>query len=218
MSPAFAEVTTFCTAKLPFVMVPVLSMMIALTFFRASMESPPLKSIPYLDAAPIPEKNASGTLITSAQGQLITRNVIAVVIHSLQFPVISDGTIAVSTASITTIGVYTLANLVMNLSILGFPAAAFSTESRILVTIDSDSGFSTFIFRTPCWLMQPEMTFVPGAALTGTGSPVTGDVSKRLSPSTTIPSRGILSPGRTRSISPTLAFSDGMTWICSPPS
>ena len=61
--------------------------------------------MPSLDAAPMPEKNASGTLITSAQGQLITRNVIAVVIHSLQLPVTIEGIIAVRTARPTTIGV-----------------------------------------------------------------------------------------------------------------
>ena len=205
-----------CTTKFPLVIVPVLSITTALTFLSASMESPPLNSIPSFEAAPIPEKNASGTLITSAQGQLITRKVIAVSIQKLQFPLTTEGMIAVISASITTIGVYILANFVMNLSILGFPAAAFSTESRMRVTMDSERGFSTLILISPCSLTQPEMTSVPGCADTGTGSPVTGEVSIRLSPSVITPSRGILSPGRTSRISPTPAFSAGIVCTWSP--
>ena len=68
---------TRVTVKLPFVRVPVLSKAIALTLPSASIESPPLKRIPSFDDAPIPEKYASGTLSTSAHGQLITRKVSA---------------------------------------------------------------------------------------------------------------------------------------------
>ena len=39
------------------------------------MATPPLNRIFFLDAAPIPAKNASGTESTRAQGQLITRKV-----------------------------------------------------------------------------------------------------------------------------------------------
>ena len=128
------NVDILSTTNTPLVIVPVLSITTAFMFLRASMARPPLKRIPSLEAAPMPEKNASGTLITSAQGQLITRKVMAVLIQSAQSPVMRDGITAVSTARATTIGVYTFANLVMNLSILGLPAAAFSTESRIRVT------------------------------------------------------------------------------------
>ena len=140
----------------------------------------------------------------------------AVVIHSPQSPVIREGMIAVSTARITTIGVYIFANFVMNLSIFGLPAAAFSTESRILVTMDSERGFVTSIFSRPCSLTQPEMTSVPAIAVTGTGSPVTGEVSIRLSPSVTMPSSGIRSPGRTCRISPIWASSAGIFSMSSP--
>ena len=40
--------------------------------------------MPSLLAPPSPAKNESGMLITSAQGQLITRNVRALYIHSFQ--------------------------------------------------------------------------------------------------------------------------------------
>ncbi len=53
-------------------------MITAFTWDMASRETPPLNKIPRLEPAPIPEKNASGTLKTSAQGQLMTKNVSAV--------------------------------------------------------------------------------------------------------------------------------------------
>ena len=50
-----------------------------------------------------------------------------------------------------------LENLVIKRSIFGLLAAAFSTESRIRVTIDSDNGFSTRIFSCPEVFTQPEV-------------------------------------------------------------
>ena len=69
---------TLCTWNSPLVMVPVLSITTAFTFFRASMATPPLKRMPFLEPAPMPEKKARGTLSTRAQGQLMTRKVMAV--------------------------------------------------------------------------------------------------------------------------------------------
>ena len=46
----------FCKTKLPLVIVPVLSITTALTFFKASIAKPLLKRIPCLEPAPIPEK------------------------------------------------------------------------------------------------------------------------------------------------------------------
>ena len=42
------------------------------------MTVPPLKRMPSFDAAPMPAKKESGTEMTSAQGQLMTRKVRAV--------------------------------------------------------------------------------------------------------------------------------------------
>ena len=42
----------------------------------------PFTKIPFLEAQPIPPKKLSGIEITSAQGQLMTRKVSALVIHS----------------------------------------------------------------------------------------------------------------------------------------
>ena len=95
-------------------------------------------------------------------------------------------------------------------------AAAFSTESRILLTMDSSNGFSTLIFSKPEVFTQPESTSVPTSTFIGTGSPVTAEVSKRLSPSTTMPSNGILSPALTSSTSPGFASFAGITLTSSP--
>lgn len=96
---------------------------------NVSSAAPPLNKIPILDPAPIPEKNARGTLNTRAQGQLITRKVKAVYIQCDQFLVTKEGMIAVARARSTTNGVYTREKRVIKRSIFGLLAAAFSTES-----------------------------------------------------------------------------------------
>ena len=60
----------------------------------------------------------------------------------------------------------------------------------------------------PVPLMVPPVTRSPGAFSTGIGSPVTIDSSTALCPSTTTPSTGTFSPGRTRRTSPTLDVGD----------
>ena len=64
---------TDSTLKFPSVIVPVLSITIALISASISSAAPPLNKIPLLEPAPIPAKNASGTLNTSAHGQLIIK-------------------------------------------------------------------------------------------------------------------------------------------------
>ena len=56
----------------------------------------------------------------------------------------------------------------------------------------------------PVPLMVPPVTGSPAFFSTGTGSPVIIDSSTELDPSTTMPSTGIFSPGRTRSRSPAI--------------
>ena len=182
------------------------------------MATPPLKRMPYLEPAPIPLKKAKGTLSTKAQGQLITRKVSAVYTHFCQSPVSREGITATATAAATTKGVYTRAKRVIKRSMVGLEAAAFSTLSRILVTMDSASTFSTRILSIPLVFTQPETISSPKARFTGTGSPVTGEVSTRLSPSITTPSKGMRSPARTKRISPTCTSSAGITFTSSPTS
>ena len=57
--------------------------------------------------------------------------------------------------------------------------------------------------KLPLLLSVPPVTWVPGVFSTGTGSPVSSDSSTVERPSTTRPSTGTASPGRTRRRSPT---------------
>ena len=53
------------------------------------------------------------------------------------------------------------------------------------------------------------MSLSPARLVTGIGSPVSIDSSTALLPSTTAPSTGTFSPGRTRSVSPTCTWVSG---------
>ena len=55
----------------------------------------------------------------------------------------------------------------------------------------------------PVWFSVPPITLAPASLVTGIDSPVTIDSSTALRPSTTAPSTGTFSPGRTRRRSPT---------------
>ncbi len=115
----------------------------------------------------------------------------------------------------TTQGVYHLAKRVMNCSVLAFFAEAFSTSSRIFVTVDSPKGFVTLTSISPLRLTQPLITSSPSASRAGTLSPVRAEVSAVVFPETITPSRGIFSPALTTIISPVSTVSGG---TCSTPS
>ncbi len=73
-------------------------------------------------------------------------------------------------------------------------------SSTILTTCARKVSCPTLVastFRTPCWLTVAPMTSSPFCFVTGTDSPVAMLSSTALSPSTTRPSVGIFSPGRT---------------------
>ena len=67
--------------------------------------------------------------------------------------------------------------------------------------------FRASMTSAPLWFMVPPMTFAPTSLVTGIDSPVTIDSSTALRPSTTAPSTGTFSPGRTRRRSPTWTLS-----------
>ena len=160
--------------------------------------------MPRFEAPPIPPKNESGTLMTSAHGQLMTRKISARRTQSAQPPPSTiGGNTANASAAITTAGVYQRANFVMKFSALAFFSPAFSTRSSILATVDSPYGFSTRTRKSPLPLMQPLMTVSPSAVRRGTLSPVRAAVSIMLLPSSTVPSSGTRSPGFTRMTSHT---------------
>ena len=80
------------------------------------------------------------------------------------------------------------------------PAATICTIRASMVSLPTRSARIT---KLPDWLSVPPVTWSPGFFSTGTGSPVSIDSSTVLRPSSTTPSTGIFSPGRTRRRSPT---------------
>ena len=90
---------------------------------------------------------------------------------------------------------------------MAFLVLAFSTKSRILDAVDSLNSFVTSIFNIPVLLIHPLNTVSFTFAFLGTDSPVNAEVSSIDSPSFTIPSKGIFSPGFTTISSPKLTSS-----------
>ena len=95
----------------------------------------------------------------------------------------------------------------MNFSVVAFFSPAFSTKSKILLSVDSWNSFVTFISSTPFVFITPLNISEFSATFLGTDSPVKADVSIKASPFVTIPSSGTLSPGFTTIISPIFTFS-----------
>ena len=156
--------------------------------------------MPIFDAAPIPVKNASGTLISIAHGQLITSIVSALYAQVAKsgFTCInrycaSDGNANVSAAMIQTIGVYTFAKLLINVSDLDFFSVAFSIKSKILLAVESLNSFLTWTLMTLSLFISPLATLSPTVTYLGMLSPVIIAVFKVVAPSIISPSIGIFS-------------------------
>ena len=95
-----------------------------------SIESLPLMSMPSDDAFPMPQKNDNGTDITNAHGQEMTNIVSARYAHVDNSPPNNNGGMTATINAITRmIGVYTLENDVMNLSLLDLFLSASSMSS-----------------------------------------------------------------------------------------
>ena len=166
----------------------------------------------------MPPKNDRGTEITSAQGHDTTRKVRPRSTQSAQSPPNSSGgTMASTAATPTTMGVYTRAKRVMKFSVRAFFSAAFSTNSRMRLTVESSKGFVARTVSLPVRFTQPEITSSPGRAVRGTDSPVSAAVSIWLSPVRMTPSSGMRSPGMTMNSS-SGASSKGSTCFSFPSS
>ena len=120
------------------------------------------------------------------------------------------GSRASASALMQTAGVYTRAKRVMNASERDLRELAFSTRSRILDTVDSPNSLVVRIVSTPLMLMQPLTTSSPAQTSRGMLSPVSAAVSSVDVPSTTTPSIGTFSPGRTMMCVP-ISTSSGST-------
>ena len=88
---------------------------------------------------------------------------------------------------------------------------ALATISTIWASMVSAPTRLASITREPVPLMVAPVTASPATFSTGIGSPEIIDSSTEERPSTTLPSTGTLSPGRTRSRSPTFTSSSGIS-------
>ena len=115
----------------------------------------------------------------------------------------------VSADSTRTSGTNTSAMRSASRAIGAFEPWARSTSSTIRASAVSSPTCVARMTNVPVVLSVAPMTSSPGPLATGIGSPVSSDSSTAEAPSTTSPSTGILSPGRTRSRSPTATVSSG---------
>ena len=103
----------------------------------------------------------------------------------------------------------------MNASERDFLSEASSTICMIREAVDAPNSCVVLILITPSDTMHPDCTASPTDAWSGADSPVRDDVSRSVSPSATIPSIGIRSPGRTV-ISVPIGTSLGSTFLIPP--
>ena len=80
---------------------------------------------------------------------------------------------------------------------------ASATRPTMRASMVSLPTRSAFIVKPPLPFTVPPITLAPGCLAAGIGSPVIIDSSTALVPSSTVPSTGTFSPGRTRRVSPT---------------
>ena len=155
-----------------------------------------------LVAFPIAAMMAVGVAKTRAQGQKTTRMVTARMISPVRSQVK-----AAALRAITTIQV---AHRSAMPTIFAFPASADCTR-RIMRWMElSSPTLVAFISKEPNWLTVPLDTGSPGCLSTGRDSPVMTAWLIDVSPETIFPSTGMVSPGRTRSRSPTQTCSAGI--------
>jgi hypothetical protein len=84
---------------------------------------------------------------------------------------------------------------------------ACATRLTMRASKVSAPTFSARITSEPVPLMVPPISGLPASFSTGSGSPLTSDSSIALPPSSTTPSTGTFSPGRTRKRSPAFTSS-----------
>ena len=199
--------TMSVTAGFPWVMVPVLSSTTTSTPRRVSSASALLNSTPISAPRPVPTMMATGVARPSAQGQLMTSTATPAVMASVTLPVSASHTQKVATAMAMTTGTNTPATLSARRAMGGLVALASSTRRTICARLVSAPTRVARKVKLPVRLMVAALTASPARFSTGMDSPVRALSSTELVPSTTTPSTGSDSPGRTRMRSPGCRFS-----------
>ena len=155
---------------------------------------------------PIAAIMAVGVAKTKAQGQKTTRIVTARIIS----PLITQ----VRAAAVRAITTIQVAQRSAMPTIFALPASADCT-SRIIRWIElSSPTLVACISKAPNWLTVPLATLSPTPLSTGKASPVITAWLMEVSPAIILPSTGMVSPGKTRSISPTHTASAAIISSC----
>ena len=161
-------------------------------------------STPSRAPRPVPTMIDIGVARPSAQGQAISSTEIAAMRPN---PVAGGGpnnahAANATTATASTAGTNQPATTSASFWIGARERCAAATSATMRASNVWLPTRSARITKLPVWFRVAPVTRSPGPFSTGSGSPVSIDSSTVLPPSTTMPSTGIFSPGRTRSKSP----------------
>ena len=193
----------------PLVIVPVLSRATTRTRPVSSREAAVLNSIPFFAPTPLPTIMATGVARPNAQGQLMTSTDMPRASAKPTSRPRSSHTAVVTAAMAITTGTNTPETLSATFAIGAFVAAASLTMAIICESVVSSPTRVARQRMYPEILLVAAETLSPTFLSTGMLSPVSAASFTALEPSSTTPSTGIFSPGRTANISPFCTCSIG---------
>ena len=196
--------TTWVSDGLPSVRVPVLSTTRVSTFSISSSASAFLIRTPRPAPRPTPTMIDIGVARPRAHGQAMMRTATATIRACASRgsgPMVAQMANA-RAATTMTAGTNQAATRSAIRWIGARERWASATMATIRASIVSRPIASARTSTDPVWFRVPPMTVSPVALVTGIDSPVTSASSREERPSTTMPSTGTFSPGRTRSRSP----------------
>ena len=193
----------------PAVIVPVLSSTTVSTRRVLSRISGPLIRMPSCAPRPVPTRIAVGVARPIAHGQaMISTATAAVKAASAVAPEASQPA-SVAAAITSTTGTKTALTRSARRCTGALPAWAWVTSRASWASSVSAPTRVARTSRRPPTFTQPPVTASSGPTSTGTGSPVSIDVSTAELPAITVPSADIFSPGRTTNSSPTRSCPTG---------
>ena len=199
--------STATTCGRPSVIVPVLSSTTASTLCAVSSTSGLLNRMPKCAPRPVPTMMAAGVAKPKLHGQAIINTATKTCNAKLKPSPAHSQPTAATTPKTSTTGTKYPATTSARRAIGALPACAASTKRTICISSASPPTRVARTMSAPAPLRLPPVTASPGALTTGSDSPVSSDSSTVELPSTTSPSAGMRSPGRTRRQSSTLMAS-----------
>ena len=152
---------------------------------------------------------AAGVARPSAHGQAITSTATARISATSAPTPAHNQPSSVASAISSTTGTNTLATLSTRRWIGALAACASSTRRMMRESTVSAPTARTSSTTRPSPLIEPPVNTAPASLVTGNGSPVSMDSSTCVSPSSSVPSTGKRSPGRTTRRSPTITSATG---------